>query len=163
MSRDDRPAERSPAVPPRLWTAEEANGRIASLGELLPQLAAWAVRLTEVHAELQRITQFWGREADASDQPDHGLKDRLEAERRNLSRRLDDATSSLHAEGIEVKDLLSGLVDFYALLDGELVFLCWQRGEPAVGFYHTLHGGFRGRRPLPGTVRSVSPQPRGIP
>jgi hypothetical protein len=28
------------------------------------------------------------------------------------------------------------------------VWLCWQRGEPAIGFWHDLETGFSGRRPL---------------
>jgi hypothetical protein len=142
-------------APPRLWTVEEANARLAGLRELLPQLQAWAARLGEVHGELGRLARFWGEELGSRDQPDHGLHARLEAEWRNLTRRLDEAVASLRAEGIEVKQLGSGLVDFYALLDDELVLLCWKVDESEVGFYHTLEGGFAGRRPPPARGRTV--------
>ncbi|HTT17193.1 MAG TPA: DUF2203 domain-containing protein [Thermoplasmata archaeon] len=157
------PARGTPAArretsdgPGRLWTAEEANARLPALRELLPNLRAWAGRLTEVHGELARLARFWGEELGARDHPDHGLKERLEAEWRNLTRRLDESVRALAAEGIEVKQLESGLVDFYGLLDGELVYLCWRLDEGEVGFYHTLESGFAGRRPLPSRARSMA-------
>ncbi len=152
---------RAPRAPPglgapaRLWTVEEANARLAGLRELLPQLQGWGTRLGEVHSELGRLARFWGEELGSRDQPDHGLHGRLEAEWRNLTRRLDESVESLRGEGIEVKQLGIGLVDFYALLDGELVLLCWKLDEVEIGFYHTLEGGFAGRRPLPSRGRTV--------
>ena len=154
----EAPGHPPPDGPPRLWTVAEANARISELEELLPRLRGWAVRLSEVEQERGRLTQFWGPEADAEDQPDHELKSRLDAEAKHLGRRLEEAIGSLRSEGIEVKDLGTGLVDFYGLEGGELVYLCWQRGEPEVGFYHTLTGGYRSRRPLPGPNRAVSPR-----
>jgi len=145
-----------PVAPPRLWTVAEANARLPELEELLPRLQGWVSRLAEVHEERERLAAFWGAEADAEDQPDHELKARLDAEWKHLTRRLEEAVGSLRAEGIEVKDLGSGLVDFYGMEGGELVFLCWQRGEPGVGFFHTLTGGFRSRRPIAGTGRTAS-------
>lgn len=159
MGRSERAPEERPSVgPPRLWTVAEANARLSDLEELLPRLQGWVRRLSEVHEERQRLATFWGAEADAEDQPDHELKSRLDAEWKHLTRRLDEAIGSLRDEGIEVKDLGSGLVDFYGMQDGALVFLCWQRGEPTVGFYHTLTGGYRSRRPLEGASREASPR-----
>jgi len=148
----------SPA-PARLWTVSEANARLDGLRELLDQLREWAIRLGEVHSELRRLSEFWGREIDAPDYADRPLKERLEAEWKNLSRRLDEAVESLHREGIELKEIDSGLVDFYAVLDRDLVCLCWRREEPRVAFYHTLDGGFRGRRPIPDPGRTVAAGP----
>jgi len=159
--REPRPRPGASPAPPHLWTAEEANARLDGLREILPRLRGWATRLGEVHAELGRLTSFWGEELGARDHPDHGLSGRLEAEWRNLTRRLDESVSALRAEGIEVKQLESGLVDFYAMVDEELVFLCWRLDEPVVGFYHSLQGGFAGRRALPARRRSVSTDARG--
>ena len=43
-----------------------------------------------------------------------------------------------------------GLVDFPALIDGEVVFLCWRSDEPELRYYHRIEDGYAGRRPLPG-------------
>jgi len=164
MERSERADDDTPPVgPPRLWTVAEANARLSELEELLPRLQGWVSRLAEVHEQRERLATFWGAEADAEDQPDHELKARLDAEWKHLSRRLDEAVGSLRDEGIEVKELGTGLVDFYSMQEGELVFLCWQRGEPSVGFYHTLTGGFRSRRPIAGTGRTASARTQGSP
>jgi len=149
--------------PPRLWTVDEANARLPALQELLPRLRVWAGRLGEVHQELERLVKFWGDELNSRDHPDHGLHGRLEAEWRNLTKRLDESVAALRAEGIELKQLETGLVDFYALLDGELVLLCWKADEAEVSHYHTLESGFAGRRPLPVRRRPVSTDARGGP
>ncbi len=161
MDRTARSQDDAPVVPPRLWGVDEANARIGELSELLPRLAGWVARLGEVHGELHRLGEFWGAEVDAEDHADHEIKARLDAEWKNLSLRLEEAMASLRAEGIEVKSLENGLVDFYGLIDGEVVFLCWQRGEPEVGSYHTLAGGFAQRRPLPTRARASPGRARG--
>ncbi len=147
--------------PPRLWTADEANGRIGDLEELLPRLRGWVVRLREVHEEVHRLSGFWGKDVDALDHVDHALKQRLDAEWQNLTRRLEEAVAGLRKEGIEVKDLETGLVDFYGLEEAEVVFLCWKRGEERVEFYHPLSGGFGSRRPISERACRATPSPRG--
>jgi hypothetical protein len=60
-----------------------------------------------------------------------------------------EETGRLAASGVVVRDLRKGLIDFPALLDGREVFLCWQRGEDEIAFYHEQDAGFSGRQPLP--------------
>ena len=55
----------------------------------------------------------------------------------------------LHSLGCLVKDVPMGLVDFHGIVDGEIVFLCWKRGEARIDSYHPLNGGFAARKPLP--------------
>lgn len=50
--------------------------------------------------------------------------------------------------GCLVKGLEDGLVDFYALREDRLVFLCWRLGEPTITHWHEVGDGFPGRRPL---------------
>ena len=148
MPRDSDLNEPPLPQPGRIWTVDQANRRLEGLREELPRLRAWVVRLRKVHDELHRISAFWGKELEAVDNPDREMRDRLTEEWKTLTQRLEREVASLQEEGIEIKDLESGLIDFYGLVDGEVVFLCWQRGEDGVAFYHTLEGGYRNRRPL---------------
>ena len=50
--------------------------------------------------------------------------------------------------GCELKDTGQGLIDFPGWVEGSIAYLCWQRGEGSVAFWHTLEGGFAARRPL---------------
>lgn len=134
--------------PARFWTVAEANERLEGLRETLARIRASAVRLQAVVAERERLASFWGEELHSTDHPDRGLLDRLERESHTLQGKVEKEVGGLHGEGIEIKDLDAGLVDFYAVVDQEVVFLCWRRGETDVGFFHRLDGGFRTRRPL---------------
>jgi hypothetical protein len=145
--------------PPHIWTVEEANSRLPELSELLPRLKGWVTRLGEVNEERERLKEFWGRDVDALDHVDHEHKSRLDAEWQNLTQRLEESLGSLRREGIEVKSLDQGLVDFYGLVEGEVVYLCWQRGEADVRFFHPVAGGYRDRRPIPDRPRSPSEVP----
>jgi hypothetical protein len=49
---------------------------------------------------------------------------------------------------ILVKSIDAGLVDFPAIIDGDVVLLCWLKDEPLVKHYHSLQDGFWGRRKL---------------
>jgi hypothetical protein len=56
---------------------------------------------------------------------------------------------SLTDDGIILKGIEEGLIDFPAVREnGEEVFLCWKSGEEHIQFWHSLDGGFRGRRPI---------------
>ena len=54
----------------------------------------------------------------------------------------------IDALGLTLRDIENGLVDFPALVSGRQIWLCWQRGESAIGFWHEHDVGFAGRRPL---------------
>ncbi len=54
----------------------------------------------------------------------------------------------IHDLGVLVKDPRLGLLDFPHLRDGREVFLCWEKGEKAVEFWHDLDAGYQGRQPL---------------
>lgn len=149
MSGESDAPEPALPQPARFWTIDEANVRLSGLREQLPKMRSQVVRLRKLHDELHRLAGFWGKELEASDNPDRELKSRLDNEWKALSHELEESVTHLQEEGIEVKDLESGLIDFYGIHNGEVVFLCWQRGEDEVGYFHTLDGGYRNRRPLP--------------
>ena len=54
----------------------------------------------------------------------------------------------LQGTGCLLKDLDTGLVDFYSLQNNRVVFLCWKLGEPAISFWHEIGGGYASRRGL---------------
>ncbi len=66
----------------------------------------------------------------------------------SLMDRLQRALVTIRSEGVLVKDAARGLLDFPALLQGRVVFLCWMHGEGKIGFWHERDSGFTGRIPL---------------
>ena len=63
-------------------------------------------------------------------------------------RSLRDEVERFSNEGIILRDVETGLVDFPSTREGRLVYLCWKLGEDGVSFWHDVDAGFPGRRPL---------------
>ncbi|MEA2420454.1 MAG: hypothetical protein QOE60_2660 [Thermoleophilaceae bacterium] len=61
---------------------------------------------------------------------------------------LRESMLELNDLGIVLRDIDRGLVDFPAVREGREVYLCWEEGEPEIGFWHEPDSGFGGRRPL---------------
>jgi len=63
--------------------------------------------------------------------------------------RLIDIIKKVSEEGILIKGLNNGLIDFpHIRSDGEEVYLCWKYGEGEISFWHTISDGFAGRRTI---------------
>jgi hypothetical protein len=119
------------------YTREEAR-------QLLPLVRQWLDELTRVR---DLLTGYDDRIGQAI-----GLGDDLGGELINkYVRCLADAKVILtrfKKREIQVKDLNRGLIDFPAFLGGKEVFLCWERGEEDIEFWHDLASGYAGREPL---------------
>jgi Uncharacterized conserved protein (DUF2203) len=61
---------------------------------------------------------------------------------------LRESMLELRERQIVLRDLDRGLIDFPSLRDGQEIYLCWEEGEPEIGFWHEPDAGFAGRRPL---------------
>ena len=65
-----------------------------------------------------------------------------------LARLMEEGFQDILAEGIIVRDVATGLVDFPSQREGREVFLCWIRGEERIDFWHETNRGFAHRQPL---------------
>jgi len=70
------------------------------------------------------------------------------AEHEQSKAKVMEAVNKIQETGCLVKDLDEGLVDFPSLREGEEVYLCWKLGEERIEFWHRIHEGFAGRKPL---------------
>ena len=61
---------------------------------------------------------------------------------------LRESMLELREREIVLRDLDRGLVDFPSMRDDREIYLCWEEGEPEIGFWHEPDTGFAGRRPL---------------
>ena len=130
----------------RHFTPEEANAALADVRPLVEQMVAH--RRAHVEA-LVRQEELGGRiRGNGGGIPPAELA-QATAEVDAVARRLARLVDEIASHGAQVKDLDSGLIDFPALREGEPVLLCWKLGEDEIRYWHTLEGGFAGRRPLP--------------
>ena len=121
----------------RHYTLEEASELLPRVVELIAQMRTARDQLGDREA----------REALSEAGPTNGGG----APGRTVSEafvHLRDAVAELEALEVVLRDLDRGLLDFPSLRDGREVYLCWQDGEDAIGFWHEPEAGFAGRRPL---------------
>lgn len=130
----------------RHFTPDEAN---AVLEQVRPLVERMVERRREHVAALERQEELEGHiRGNGGGIPPAELAEAA-AEVERLERELARVVDEVVELGVQVKDLDEGLIDFPALRRGETVLLCWKLGEPEIGYWHTLDGGFAGRRPLP--------------
>lgn len=118
----------------RIFTKEEADALLPELRRVLREMRQAREELKALQA---RLPEARGLERRALEEEARFLLGSLEADARYLA-----------SLGVFLKDLDRGLVDFPGRVGGQVVFLCWQEGEPEVAHYHPLSGGFAERRPL---------------
>ena len=122
----------------RYFTVQEAN-------ELLPELEPLVGRVLALRARASHHSREMGALlADLSSDVGGPLPTRLTGE----FAAIEDLIERIQAYGVVLKSLEAGLLDFLCERDGRDVFLCWRYGEPAVQYYHELHSGYQGRRPV---------------
>lgn len=143
--------------PRKLFTVEEANSSLPLVRAIAGDLAALARDLSD---RQQRLSMLRGnRSRDARDPYSEELTE-MERELERETRQLRVYVEELQALGVEPKNALEGLIDFPAIRDGRVVYLCWKLGEQQVQFWHELEAGFQGRQPLEDAPHEVS-EPTG--
>jgi hypothetical protein len=131
----------------RYFSPEEANAALGEVRPLVERLVG--ARRTSLRLE-ERLGAVRTRVLGNGGGLDPARVEDLQAEATEAAKEVLELVGRLDDLGVEVKDPDTGLIDFPAKHpDGSDVLLCWRLGEDDVGFWHTLEGGFRGRKPLP--------------
>ena len=129
----------------RLFTLTEANALVPWLEERFA--AMQPARSAMVAAQDTLLGLLRRRRSNGHSSSESEIA-AAEAEVARLTRQLQEAVSEITGRGIIVRDIGRGLVDFPSQRAGEIVHLCWQRGEPAIDWWHPTNTGFADRRPL---------------
>ncbi len=127
---------------------DEANDMIPVLEKKLKICDQILIEIRSVSELTEDMEWYWGESINEDTNPDRTEYIKLEKEKSDRIERWNKSIREIEDVGILIKNPDLGLVDFYSIRDGQVVFLCWQRGEPEVRYWHTLEGGYGGRRPL---------------
>jgi hypothetical protein len=119
------------------YTREEANAALATLRPLLERLREARDELTDAEAHAALDDAAGG---NGGGEPGVSVGEAFLEVRRILA--------ALGEAGIVLRDIDRGLVDFPSTRDGRAVYLCWELGEPEIGWWHDPDAGFGGREPL---------------
>ncbi len=128
----------------KTFTLEEAQSLLPTVEALLDsatQAQAEALRLAEKMAALKvRIFHSGGLAVDVA------AAYRDASELATQKEKAAEVLEELSSIGVQVKDLKTGLLDFPCSVDGEVVLLCWKKGESQIAYWHTVDAGFAGRQ-----------------
>jgi hypothetical protein len=134
-----------------LFTVEEASRLIEEIRPKLEELRKLKGEFDQLGTQILALRM--ATEGAAEGNPDALELAESSRRRRRIGRDIARGLSDLSEAGAHVKDLDTGLCDFYALMGDRLVFLCWKLDEPELAHWHGLAEGFAGRRPLKNAER----------
>ena len=122
----------------KTFTLDEANALLSECEQLLEEMVTVRTQLLGMGPSLESVM----RAADGNGGSKRAGQYVL------LLQRFNACASTFQEWGVELKDLDSGLVDFPSYRDGQLVYLCWKRGEARIDYWHDLESGSGGSQPL---------------
>ena len=121
----------------KLYTPHEANRTLPLVRAITKDIRDIALRMRATWDRLQHLGA--GRPTERAQ-----IEDAFEDDRQRLLA----MNEELEQLGVELKDPVTGLLDFRAERGGEEVYLCWRLGEDCIDHWHELETGFAGRQPL---------------
>jgi len=132
----------------RTFMIKEANNLIPTIKNVFDDIFVLKKKVAIMKSEMEFIREFWDKDLRDSDNPDSERHDKLIIEIEKVYKEIEKNIGNLQKHGCVVKDVDAGLVDFYSVVNNDLVFLCWRYGEKKIEYWHSIDGGFRGRRPI---------------
>ncbi len=138
----------------KIYTPDEANRMLPLVSRIADDIVATYAKVHQALRELE-VARAKHEEASASGANASEREDahpspltRLDAEVARLLDVFQGLVEEIEALGGTVKDYERGCVDFYGEVDGEIVYLCWQRGEDSIAHWHALDEGYAHRHQL---------------
>ena len=127
----------------RIFTVAKANSALPLVRRIVSDITAEHPRWHDLVARYEL--------AAAGARPEQGETKDMLALRHEIdlaAERINGYIAELEQIGCQLKGFEQGLVDFYGMVQGRVVCLCWRQGEDAVAHWHELETGFAGRRPI---------------
>jgi len=119
------------------YTRDEARA-------LLPQARQWLEQLEHAHEALlqydKRLNSLMEPGRDTGGET-------INSWMRTMAN-FRSALNEFQCREILIKDIRRGLLDFPAIIGGKEVFLCWEKDEDDIEFWHDLDTGYAGRERL---------------
>ncbi|MHC1763293.1 MAG: DUF2203 domain-containing protein [Verrucomicrobiia bacterium] len=119
------------------YTRDEARA-------LLPKIRGWLEELAQLRKQVNAVEAQMGSPlAKGADLGGPAVNRWLK-----MAAQVQELLNEFQIREIEIKDLDHGLVDFPAFIGGKEVFLCWEKDEEDIEFWHDLNSGYIGRERL---------------
>lgn len=127
-------------MPKKYFTIDEANREIPGIKNIVAKLR----ELNKAISGLSSIKVSFANQEEYSNYS--GTLTKLNKEFHKLSFDFYSELEKLDRIGCILKDIETGLIDFYCRFEGRDIFLCWKSGEQKIGHWHEVDSGFSGRQ-----------------
>ncbi len=133
----------------KVFSVEEANKLLPKVSEMLGRVFELNEQVSSLTADIKLLFDIWGNSVVQDPRNmDHELYLKKVRSREQVAQTLKGHIEEISRVGAVVKDVRTGLVDFYHQRDGATVFLCWKHGEAKIGHWHGVTEGYQARKPL---------------
>jgi hypothetical protein len=139
---------------PKFFTVEEANALVGFLEGALERIRRNKQLYLWLNEEIEILKLIAGCGASETNSDSVLLRDKT-AKFETVTRSVQKDIAAINDSGCVLRDVDTGVVDFYSIQDGTVVFLCWQQGEDSVKYFHSIRSGFSGRQPLMGQQQDL--------
>jgi hypothetical protein len=129
----------------KFYTVDEANATLPLVRSILRDITELAQELRERNERLSRVKV---PTPSAMGDAHREELEEMQAELERGQERMREYEQELKNLNVELKDYVTGLIDFPCWMDGRAVYLCWRLGEPEISFWHEIDSGFAGRKKL---------------
>ena len=126
----------------KVFTLDEVNSILPQVRACITQLRAFRDGIIIKEAQVDALEIVSEKRSDSPQV--------IEAVKvyQQLVNQFYDEINRMAAAGYHLKDLEMGLVDFYAIYENRMVYLCWKWDEEKVTHWHDIDSGFSSRQPI---------------
>lgn len=128
----------------KVFTIKEASQLLPKIVPLIKELQTKRDTILKLEVEIDSMELVTPREKEGGS-PAFNAK---VEEYTKLVNRFYSVIDEIHETGCVLKDLDTGLIDFYSLYKGRVVYLCWKIEEPEIAFWHEIGSGYASRQPI---------------
>ncbi|HIH25199.1 DUF2203 domain-containing protein [Candidatus Woesearchaeota archaeon] len=125
---------------PKYFTLDEAR-------ELLPEINKKLERAIRLNKSLKLLQSIRIAQDDDTNIGNLALLEHSMKQHR-IAYLLFKELFEITKKGVVIKDIESGLIDFYSKYEGKDILLCWRAGENTINYWHEPETGFEGRKPV---------------
>ena len=128
----------------KVFTLEQAHQILPRLTGLLEELRSQRVTIHALEVEIDSLELVVEKD-------EHGISPAVSAKVDTYTRAVNHfygLIEEIHGTGCFLKDVDLGLIDFYFMHEGRIVYLCWKLGESEASHWHEVDKGYSSRQPF---------------
>jgi len=133
---------------PRVFSIKEADELVHDIEPMISSLVQKKMKMEKMHDELLVLDLLGGERIQDRNTLEGKEYLRKSAELEALILSFEEEILKINQFGCFLKDIERGLVDFFHVRESQLVYLCWQRGEKKINFWHSIDDEFEIRKPI---------------